>query len=138
MSSARNIFAAARAGLLSVVSLATAEDHVAPSRNPQADRHVRRPLSRPMHIRCGLIVPVVLAALTLTSVDVSLGFATEATFKVHCAKCHGRVGTLARSLKGDTRNERAAGLSKFLEGHHIDDPVARAAIVEYLVEQTAP
>lgn len=57
---------------------------------------------------------------------------------MHCAKCHGRVGTLARNLKGDTRDERAATLSKFLEDHHIDDPVARAAIVEYLVELTAP
>lgn len=41
-------------------------------------------------------------------------------------------------LQRDTRDERAAALSKFLEGHHIDDPVAHAAIVEYLVEQTAP
>ncbi|WP_072392685.1 hypothetical protein [Hyphomicrobium sp. CS1GBMeth3] len=89
-----------------------------------------------MKIRCEHIFPIVLAALTLTSVDISVGFATEATFKMYCAKCHGCVGRLARNLKGDTSNERAAALSKFLEDHNVDDPVARTTIVKYLVEQT--
>lgn len=84
------------------------------------------------------VVPVVLAALTLLSTDGSTGFATEITFKTHCAKCHGRVAALVRNLKGETRDERAVVLSKFLEEHHVDDPDARAAIVKYLVEQTDP
>lgn len=66
------------------------------------------------------------------------GFATETTFKTHCAKCHGRVAALARNLEGETRDERVAALSRFLEDHHLDDPAARAAIVKCLVEQTDP
>ena len=54
-------------------------------------------------------------------------------FQAHCAKCHPRASALLRSLKGDTREVRAAALSKFLEAHHIDDPQARIAIVDYLV-----
>ena len=83
-------------------------------------------------------VPVMLGALTLISVGGSIGFATEAAFKMYCSKCHGRAATLARNLKGDTRDERAASLSKLLEDHHLDDPSVRAAIVKYLVEQTDP
>lgn len=87
---------------------------------------------------CPRAVPVVLGALTLILAGGSVGFATETTFKTHCAKCHGRVAALARNLKRDTRDERAAALSRFLEDHHLDDPDARAAIVKYLVEQTDP
>jgi len=91
-----------------------------------------------MSIPCVPAMPVVLGALTLISAGGSVGFATEAAFQTHCSKCHSRASTLARRLKGDTRDERAAALSKFLEDHHLDDPAARAAIVNYLVEQTDP
>jgi mono/diheme cytochrome c family protein len=91
-----------------------------------------------MSIQCARAVPVVLGALTLISVSGSVGFATEAAYQTHCSKCHSRAATLARNLKGDTRDERAAALSKFLEDHHLGDPAARAAIVKYLVEQTDP
>lgn len=91
-----------------------------------------------MSIHYARAVPVVLGVLTLLSAGGSVGFATELTFKTHCAKCHGRVATLVRTLKGETRDERAAALSKFLKDHHLDDPDARDAIVKYLVEQTDP
>jgi hypothetical protein len=91
-----------------------------------------------MSIQYPSAVPVVLGALTVISAAGSVGFATETTFKTHCAKCHGRVAALARNLEGETRDERVAALSRFLEDHHLDDPAARAAIVKCLVEQTDP
>ena len=91
-----------------------------------------------MSIQYPSAVPVVLGALTVISAAGSVGFATEITFKTHCAKCHGRVAALARNLEGETRDERVAALSRFLEDHHLDDPAARAAIVKCLVEQTDP
>jgi hypothetical protein len=85
------------------------------------------------------LLQATLVVLALTSLEVRAGFADDAVaFKTHCSKCHQRASTLQRNLKGDTRQERAAILSKFLESHHVADPIDRTAVVEYLVGQTAP
>lgn len=80
-----------------------------------------------------------IALLMVAPLGARTGVAEEAaSFKTHCAKCHPRAGTLARSLKGDTRDERTAALAAFLVSHHCEDPAARAAIVAYLVGLSAP
>lgn len=58
--------------------------------------------------------------------------ADASAFEAHCAKCHERASALARRLEGGTKEERMATLGKLLETHHVEDPQARAAIVEYL------
>jgi len=80
-----------------------------------------------------------LMVLAFTAQGAGNNFAEcAATFKAHCSKCHPRASTLARNLKGGTRGERTAFLSELLESHHGVDPIDRAAIIEYLVGQTAP
>jgi hypothetical protein len=54
-------------------------------------------------------------------------------FKERCAKCHARAGVLARNLKGQTRDDKAAGLDAFLKTHHADDEQVRAKIIAYLI-----
>jgi cytochrome c551/c552 len=80
-----------------------------------------------------------LALLMVPSFGVRTAAAAEAVaFNTHCARCHPRTTTLVRSLKGDTRDERAAALATFLQSHHCEDPRARAAIVSYLVGLSDP
>jgi hypothetical protein len=62
-----------------------------------------------------------------------MAWADPAAFEANCARCHPRAKTLARSLKGQNREERAAALSSRLESHHCDDADVRAKIVDYLV-----
>jgi hypothetical protein len=68
----------------------------------------------------------------------SLGFVgtaalAETAFTEHCGKCHARAASVARSVKGNTEQERRETLDKFLSSHHAEDPALRAEVVEYLI-----
>lgn len=80
-----------------------------------------------------------LLALLVASLGVRTSVATDAAaLNTNCAKCHPRVSTLARSLKGDTRDERADALAVFLASHHCEDPQVREEIVGYVVDLSSP
>ena len=57
----------------------------------------------------------------------------EEAFQKHCARCHPRAVSVARSFPGQTDNKRKEALDRFLASHHGEDPKLRAAIVDYLV-----
>jgi hypothetical protein len=63
--------------------------------------------------------------------------ADAALFQAHCAKCHARATTLARSLKGATVEEKTRLLETILATHHADDPATRAKLAAYLVSLTS-
>jgi hypothetical protein len=68
--------------------------------------------------------------------SVSTAVAEEA-FQKHCARCHPRAVSVARSVSGQTDRERKETLDRFLASHHAEDPKLRAAIVDYLVGLSA-
>ena len=59
--------------------------------------------------------------------------AAETAFTEYCGKCHARAASVARSVKGNTVQDRRETLDKFLSNHHAEDPALRAEIVEYLI-----
>jgi hypothetical protein len=68
----------------------------------------------------------------------SLGFvgttaAAEIAFKENCAKCHARPTSVARSVQGNSEQERRKALDLLLRSHHAENPKLRAEIVDYLV-----
>lgn len=69
---------------------------------------------------------------------ISLGFvgaiaAAETAFKENCAKCHARPASVARSVQGNTEQERREALGQLLRSHHAEDPKLREEIVDYLI-----
>jgi hypothetical protein len=72
------------------------------------------------------------AAISLIVSVPSMAIADERAFQEHCAICHHRASSVVRRLIGETAEERTAGLDRFLETHHAEDPKLRAAIVGYL------
>jgi hypothetical protein len=59
--------------------------------------------------------------------------AAETAFKENCAKCHARPVFVARSVQGNTEQERRKALDQLLRSHHAEDPKLRAEIVDYLI-----
>jgi hypothetical protein len=81
--------------------------------------------SQAMH-RAVMALAIVLLIPAGASADAGL-------YREHCAKCHARAGVLAKGLKGETTEDKAAALDAFLMKHHADDAQVRAKIVDYLV-----
>ena len=73
---------------------------------------------------------LVLTAVAAPSASVR---ADEALFKSRCAECHSRALSLARSLPGESPEEKSSLLAKFLETHHAPSPEERTSLVSYLV-----
>ena len=63
--------------------------------------------------------------------------AAEEAFQKHCARCHPRAASVARSSSGQTDKERKEAFDRFLASHHAEDPKLRAAIVDYLIGLSA-
>ena len=85
----------------------------------------------PSNSACSLnVMLLVLAAFGALS---TLARADEALFKSRCAECHSRAQSLARSLPGESPEEKSSLLAKFLETHHAPSPEERIALVSYLV-----
>jgi hypothetical protein len=74
---------------------------------------------------------IVAAILSLLTPDIAR--ADTDLFKERCAKCHARASLLAANLKGQTKDDKAAGLDAFLKTHHADDGQVRATIIAYLI-----
>jgi mono/diheme cytochrome c family protein len=72
----------------------------------------------------GLLVPLGFVGTTA---------ATETAFKENCAKCHARAASVARSVQGNTEQERRKALDQLLRSHHAEDPTLRAEVVDYLI-----
>ena len=85
----------------------------------------------PSHSACPL--NVMLLVLTAFAALSAPARADEALFKSRCVECHSRAQSLARSLPGDSPEEKSSLLVKFLETHHVPSPEERAALVSYLV-----
>lgn len=81
------------------------------------------------YCRAKLLVLTGLAPFTLTVP----ALADAALFAEHCAKCHARATSVARSLKGSSADEKSALLDKLLPAHHAPDAEVRKKIVAYLV-----
>jgi hypothetical protein len=75
---------------------------------------------------------VIVAALSLIASASGTAVADERAFKEHCATCHRHVALVTRRLTGETAEERAASLDRFLATHHAENPKLRAVIVDYL------
>jgi mono/diheme cytochrome c family protein len=80
-----------------------------------------------------IAIPTALASLAISAAGPGPALADAALYGEHCAKCHARAATLARSLKGGTIAEKSAALDKLLSGHHAPDPEVRSRIVAYLL-----
>jgi hypothetical protein len=64
-------------------------------------------------------------------VDTTAG--AETVFTEHCGKCHPRAASVARSVKGNSEQDRREALDRFLSSHHAEGPTLRAEIVDYLI-----
>lgn len=85
--------------------------------------------------RKGPSVAALVLAASATGASVARGDA--ALFDKHCAMCHARAESLARSLKGQTLDEKSSQLDAFLKTHHASDAQVRMQIVTYLVGLSA-
>jgi hypothetical protein len=66
--------------------------------------------------------------------SVGLVGTTAATeFKENCVKCHARSASVARSVQGNSEQERRKALNQLLGSHHAEDPKLRAEIIDYLI-----
>lgn len=64
---------------------------------------------------------MVLALVAGQSLGLTLpAVADAALFQTHCAKCHARATTIARTLKGTTPDEKTRLLDTMLTNHHAE------------------
>ena len=77
--------------------------------------------------------PAVTMRLWLLLGFVCTAAAAETAFMEYCGKCHARAASVARSVKGNTVQDRRKILDKFLSSHHAKDITLRAEIVDYLI-----